>query len=549
MRLLDLDINSMFKEFKARSLFGIAGTIVLLLPINLLCQVFNTSTALPIDLDAGTNYTACGTPGTKALSFTVTGVGTLNTSTKQLAEIKIRLDASCGGNVSAVQCYIKSPGGTCVQLVTQMGTTTNYSGMPSTFLDYSFRNSVSCLNKAPDYSAFPSTVGCEAAQDGRYGIFSATGNIATSFNGQNADGTWTVYFSESAVSAPCVNSASLVFGNPTHSDQTANGETCATAIVWNGSPMCASTNGKAGSTNMPGWNGATFSGCQWNAANNNDVWIKFQPTSTNVCIAISGLVNDLQSIIVNDPNADGDNNPCTGSGSGTYWNTVNCPRTGDNIYAAVTGTTRNQNHCFTAVVGQTYYLVVDGNGGAESPFYITGISGITPLPITLVAFNAEMQDRAVEVFWETASQINNDYFLIERSQNGVDWDLLDKVDGAGNSTELLSYRTYDYNPYKGIGYYRLKQVDYDGKSSYSEIRSVYNTEELMILPNPSTGIFGIGGMPNHQVNTVTVLDITGKVLEQHTTEEESYQLDLTQRTAGVYLVIINGTESVKVIKE
>ena len=71
----------------------------------------------------------------------------------------------------------------------------------------------------------------------------------------------------------------------------------------------------------------------------------------------------------------------------------------------------------------------------------------------------------------------------------------------------------------------------------------------MILPNPSTGIFGIGGMPKHQENIIMVLDITGKVLEQHTTEEESYQLDLTQRTAGVYLVIINGTESIKVIKE
>lgn len=514
-----------------------------------ICQVFSTTSSLPFDLDVGTNYTACGTPGTKSLTFNVSGVGMLNTSTKQLAEIQLRLDASCGANVNAVLCYIKSPAGTCVQIANQMGATTNYSGMPSTFLDYSFRNSVSCLNKAPDYSAFPSTVGCEENQDGRYGIFSTTGNISTSFNGQNADGTWTIYFFESTSFAPCVNSASIEFGNPSHSDQTANGESCSTAINWNGSPICASTNGKVGSTNMPGWNGATFSGCQWNAANNNDVWIRFQPNSTNVCIAISGLVNDLQSIIVSDPNTDGDNNPCTGSGNGTYWNVLSCPRNGDNIYAAVTGTTRNQNHCFTAVVGQTYYLVVDGNGGAESPFYITGIAGLTPLPITLVAFIAEMKDRVVEIFWETASQINNDYFVIERSNNGTDWELLEKLDGAGNNTELLSYKTYDFHPYRGVGYYRLKQVDYDGEYSYSEIRSVYNTNELMILPNPSAGIFGIGGMPRHQENTVVVLDITGKVLEQHSTEEESYQLDLTHFSAGVYLVIINGTESIRVIKE
>jgi hypothetical protein len=99
-----------------------------------------------------------------------------------------------------------------------------------------------------------------------------------------------------------------------------------------------------------------------------------------------------------------------------------------------------------------------------------------------------------------------------------------------------------------VSYYRLKQVDYDGKTSYSDIRSVVNMENLIILPNPSTGIFNIGGIPKHQANSISVLDITGKVLEQHITEEESYQLNLTQRPAGVYFVIINVTESIKIIK-
>jgi hypothetical protein len=527
----------------------VLAALVSIFSLFALSQSFNTTTSLPFDLDGGTNYSACGTPGNKSISFTVSGVGTLNTTTNQLAEINIRLDASCGGNVNGVVCYIKSPAGTCVQIASQMGTTTSYSGMPSTFLDYSFRNAVSCLNKSPDYAAFPSSVGCEVSQDGRYGIFSTTGNIATSFNGQNADGTWTIYFSESAISAPCVNSGTLKFGNPSCSDQTANGETCATAIAWNGTPMCASTNGKSGSTIMPGWNGSSFAGCQWNAANNNDVWIKFQPTSANVCIAISGLVNDLQSIIVTDPNTDGDNNPCTGAGSGTYWTSVNCPRTGDNIYAAVTGTTRNQNHCFTAVVGQTYYLVVDGNGGAESPFYITGISGVTPLPITLVAFNAELKGGITDLFWETASQINNDYFQIERSVNGIDWELLDEIDGAGNSSALLSYRTHDFHPSRGVNYYRLKQVDFDGKSTYSEIRSVYNTADLTILPNPSKGIFGVGGMPKHQENSIVVIDLTGKVLQQNMVFGESFEVDLTDYRVGIYFVTVNNMETIKIIKE
>lgn len=172
----------------------------------------------------------------------------------------------------------------------------------------------------------------------------------------------------------------------------------------------------------------------------------------------------------------------------------------------------------------------------------------SPLPITLLSFYTEIVDRRTELFWQTAAEKNNDYFLIERSQDGVEWEIIDKIEGAGNSAELLSYHTYDLYPYRGVSYYRLKQVDFDGKYSYSVIRSVYNTDELMVLPNPSTGIFGIGGMPKHQENTISVLDISGKVLEQHSTEEESFQLNLTQRTGGIYFVIINGLESIKIIK-
>jgi len=198
----------------------------------------------------------------------------------------------------------------------------------------------------------------------------------------------------------------------------------------------------------------------------------------------------------------------------------------------------------TADAGSTWFQDATPTRGTTNDVLVS-----CPLPIELISFEVSLNKSQVELTWQTASEHNNDFFMIERSQNGIDWEYLDKVDGAGNSNELLSYRTYDSHPYYGVVYYRLKQVDYDGKSSYSEIRSVYNTDELMILPNPSTGIFGIGGMPKHQANSISVLDITGKVLEQHITEEESYQLDLTQRSAGVYIVIINFSESIKIIKQ
>jgi len=91
--------------------------------------------------------------------------------------------------------------------------------------------------------------------------------------------------------------------------------------------------------------------------------------------------------------------------------------------------------------------------------------------------------------WVTASEINNDYFVIERSTNANDWIPLDSVDGAGNSNAVLSYNYLDNNPYSGTSYYRLKQVDFDGTTSYSNIEVVNfeGVEIVSLFPNPSSG--------------------------------------------------------------
>jgi hypothetical protein len=197
----------------------------------------------------------------------------------------------------------------------------------------------------------------------------------------------------------------------------------------------------------------------------------------------------------------------------------------------------------TADAGSTWFQDATPTLGTTNDVLVS-----CPLPIELISFEARLNNRQVDLTWQTASEHNNDYFSVERSHDGTSWETIENIQGAGNSTSLLSYQTYDFYPYRGVGYYRLKQVDYDGKTTFSEIQRVYKTDELMILPNPSSGFFGIGGMPKHQENNISVLDITGKKLEHYTTEDESYQLDLTHRTAGIYFVIINGFESIKIIK-
>ena len=103
-----------------------------------------------------------------------------------------------------------------------------------------------------------------------------------------------------------------------------------------------------------------------------------------------------------------------------------------------------------------------------------------PLPINLISFEGSLlpssNESLVELQWETASEHNNDYYTIHRSLDGISWDIIASVDGAGNSTEKISYSTLDRNLSKSLNsefvYYRLSQTDFDGESESFEPISI-----------------------------------------------------------------------------
>lgn len=99
------------------------------------------------------------------------------------------------------------------------------------------------------------------------------------------------------------------------------------------------------------------------------------------------------------------------------------------------------------------------------------------LPITLGDFNAKLNEKeSVDLTWTTFTEINNDYFTVEKSKNGYHFSELKQIKGAGNSNTPINYHTADNNPYVGISYYRLKQTDFDGKYSYSPVIAVDNSK-------------------------------------------------------------------------
>ncbi|MCE7994020.1 MAG: T9SS type A sorting domain-containing protein [Roseivirga sp.] len=143
---------------------------------------------------------------------------------------------------------------------------------------------------------------------------------------------------------------------------------------------------------------------------------------------------------------------------------------------------------------QSRTITVDSN----SRIFLGVTNDQSPLPVTLLTFNGEMNDEGnIELNWETADEENNDFFQVQRSNTGLgDWEPLGFVTGNGNSDQLLKYSFVDdkVNKDEGFLYYRLKQVDFNGVFEYSPVISVAIDSELFqvekswkVFPNPSNG--------------------------------------------------------------
>jgi len=137
-------------------------------------------------------------------------------------------------------------------------------------------------------------------------------------------------------------------------------------------------------------------------------------------------------------------------------------------------------------------VVADGSGNYPLPpmsVLILEYSSI-PLPISLINFGLHTLDKkTIKLFWSTATEQNNDYFLVEKSDNAITWEALSKIKANGNSTTTQNYSTIDFNPFVGKTYYRLKQVDLDGKFYYSKILSTVTNNKndiIIIYPNPAS---------------------------------------------------------------
>jgi hypothetical protein len=134
-----------------------------------------------------------------------------------------------------------------------------------------------------------------------------------------------------------------------------------------------------------------------------------------------------------------------------------------------------------------------------------------PLPIKLLSFNAKKNSSLVDVNWTTSTEINNDFFTVEKSKDGILFEIVGVVEGAGNSYTQKNYQLFDDNPYSGVSYYRLKQTDTDGNYSYSNIVSInFNNDDDIIsfYPNPADNSLHYNIAPSQ----IEIFDLAGKLV-------------------------------------
>ena len=185
-------------------------------------------------------------------------------------------------------------------------------------------------------------------------------------------------------------------------------------------------------------------------------------------------------------------------------------------------------------------------GGSQ--FFVGSTDAVnSPLPITLLGFTAKPRQGEVELHWKTESELNNDYFTIQKTFDGEHFSDVSRVAGAGTTTMPQSYRALDLHASAGKWYYRLKQTDFNGTYAYSKLVSVDVVESLerVIYPNPSSGDFFTIGFSNQDMGKsafIQLHDLSGREIHRldisNLTAEEVRVEPSQQLPGGIYVVSI-----------
>lgn len=174
----------------------------------------------------------------------------------------------------------------------------------------------------------------------------------------------------------------------------------------------------------------------------------------------------------------------------------------------------------------------------------TFASRVTPLPVTLAAFDAKPEGQTALLTWATTEEINSDRFDVERSIDGKAWTVVGTVKALGESAARKEYNFIDARPSGGRNFYRLNMVDLDGSQAYSRIRLVeWHNAGQWVFPNPASGPAYVSNPAG--INRVALTDLSGR-LRQEITVAADGELNIKNVPGGTYLIKVtrkDGTEA------
>jgi len=223
------------------------------------------------------------------------------------------------------------------------------------------------------------------------------------------------------------------------------------------------------------------------------------------------------------------------------------PEYPDGIYCYFATVDVNHNSAYPYLIGPTYY-------GNKTGAKVTTVSESTttynaPLPIELIDFNASLFEGFVRLNWQTASEINNDFFTIERSIDGKKFNSLSVIKSEGSKHETSDYQYDDLNFPKGQIYYRLRQTDMDGTSSLSKTIKIHTdgkSIDVLIYPSPSSEFIAVqaSGLVKEQIR-IELFDCTGTLKRETIIPAGSTisYIDTQTLYSGTYFIkIIDGSQ-------
>jgi len=248
-------------------------------------------------------------------------------------------------------------------------------------------------------------------------------------------------------------------------------------------------------------------------------------------------------------------------GSGTFANLI------DNQFAPLKRPSASTNASDWTAIGGTHNATLVADGYAErlgwSSFSQYGIGyKETPLPVELLIFSAEYDGTLVNLNWITASEVNNDYFLVQKSQDVNNFTNIGKVltlAPNGNSSYLINYSLKDPAVNSGTYYYRLQQFDLDGHFVYSNIASIVIGESgiFSVTPNPAVSEIDIKYFCFHDNSPeLKILDERGRIVYSKSIDcivgSNTTVVDISYLKPAVYIIVLitkDDVQRVKLVKQ